>query len=165
MDRDSGEREAYFFYLPYWESNSLRHNLDVMHIEKNVCENLMCTLINDSEKSKDNPQARRDFKDMGIRKELWEDDNGKYRPSLFTILNTKENGFKKDAFLRTLKNVKMPDGYASNISRCIDLKKRKIFGMKSHDFNILMQNLLPIVIRNVLPKNVTAVLIEWSSFF
>ncbi|KAH0675603.1 hypothetical protein KY285_023404 [Solanum tuberosum] len=44
----------------------------------------------------------------------------------------------------------MPDGYASNISRCINLKQRKIFGMKSHDFHILMQHLLPNAIRKVL---------------
>jgi len=86
---------------------------------------------------------------MGIRQELWLDENGNYKPSLFTISNTKKNGYKKDVFLRTLKNVKMPDGYASNISRCIDLKQRKIFGMKSHDFH--MQHLLPNAIRKVLP--------------
>ena len=33
---------------------------------------------------------------MGIRKELWPVENGNYRLSLFTILNTMENGFKKD---------------------------------------------------------------------
>ncbi|WMV26375.1 hypothetical protein MTR67_019760 [Solanum verrucosum] len=158
-------KRSIFFDLPYWESNLLRHNLDVMHIEKNVCENLIYTLLSDSEKSKDNPQARKDLKEMGIRQELWLDENGNYKPSLFTISNTKKNGFKKDEFLRTLKNVKMPDAYASNISRCIDLKQRKIFGMKSHDFHILMEQLLPIAIRKVLPDKVTAVLMELSSFF
>ncbi|XP_059281239.1 uncharacterized protein LOC132034924 [Lycium ferocissimum] len=88
--------------------------LDIMHIEKNVCENVIYTLLNDSGKSKDNSKARKDLREMGIRKELWEDENGNYCPSLFTILNTKKNGFMKNVFLRTLKNVKMPDGYASN---------------------------------------------------
>ncbi|OIT26536.1 hypothetical protein A4A49_41017 [Nicotiana attenuata] len=158
-------KRSIFFDLPYWETNLLRHNLDLMHIEKNVCENVIYTLLNDSEKSKDNIKARKDLREMGIRKELWADENGSYRPSLFTILNTKKGGFKKDIFLRTLKNVKMPDGYASNISRCIDLKQRKLFNMKSHDFHILMLHLLPIAIRNILPDKVTAVLIELSSFF
>ena len=37
--------------------------------------------------------------------------------------------------------------------------------MKSHDCHILIEQLLPIAIRNLLPDNVTAVLIELSSFF
>ncbi|XP_060169988.1 uncharacterized protein LOC132600681 [Lycium barbarum] len=158
-------KKSIFFDLPYWESNLLRHNLDVMHIEKNVCDNVINTLLNDIGKSKDNLHAREDLREMGIRKELWVDENGKYPPSLFTISNSKKDGFKKDVFLRTIKNVKMPDGYSSNFSRCVDLKQRKLFGMKSHDCHILMEHLLPIAIRNVLPDKVTAVLIELSSFF
>ncbi|KAL3351857.1 hypothetical protein AABB24_020107 [Solanum stoloniferum] len=37
--------------------------------------------------------------------------------------------------------------------------------MKSHDFHILMQHLLPIAICKILPDKVTAVLMELSSFF
>lgn len=33
-------KRSVFFDLVYWEHNILRHNLDVMHIEKNVCDNL-----------------------------------------------------------------------------------------------------------------------------
>ena len=29
-----GERKVFFFNLPYWKSLLLRHNLDVMHVEK-----------------------------------------------------------------------------------------------------------------------------------
>nr|XP_009772602.1 PREDICTED: uncharacterized protein LOC104222960 [Nicotiana sylvestris] len=158
-------KRSTFFDLPYWKSKLLRHNLDLMHIEKNVCENVIYTLLNDTEKSKDNLKARNDLRKMGIRNELWADENGSYRPALFTLLNTKKSGFKKDIFLQTLKNVKMPDGYASNISRCVDLKQQNLKSMKRHDFHILMQHLLPIAIRNVLLDKVTAVLIELSSFF
>jgi len=42
------------FDLPHWEHNLLRHNLDVMHIEKNICDNLIGTLLNLEGKSKDN---------------------------------------------------------------------------------------------------------------
>ena len=34
-------KKSIFFNLPYWELNKLRHNLDVMHIEKNVFDNLI----------------------------------------------------------------------------------------------------------------------------
>ncbi|CAL2228069.1 unnamed protein product [Prunus armeniaca] len=39
------KKEAYFFYLPYWKDLLIRHNLDVMHIEKNVTENVLGTLL------------------------------------------------------------------------------------------------------------------------
>jgi hypothetical protein len=32
--------------LPYWSKLKLRHNLDVMHIEKNICEYLIVTILN-----------------------------------------------------------------------------------------------------------------------
>jgi len=59
----------------------------------------------------------------------------------------------------------MSNGYSSNISRCIDLKARKIIGLKSHDCHILMEHLLTIVICNVLPNNVAIVVAKLCSFF
>ena len=38
------KKKSIFFDLPYWEHNLLRHNLDVMHIEKNMYDNLVGTL-------------------------------------------------------------------------------------------------------------------------
>ena len=54
---------------------------------------------------------------------------------------------EKDDFLQVLRDVRVPDGYASNISHRVNLKERKIFGLKSHDNHILMQQLLPIALR------------------
>jgi hypothetical protein len=34
------KKKSIFFRLPYWKDNLLRHNLDVMHIEKNVMDNI-----------------------------------------------------------------------------------------------------------------------------
>ena len=48
----------------------LRHNLDVMHIEKNVVDNIIGTLLNLDRKTKDNLKARQDLKDIDIRSEL-----------------------------------------------------------------------------------------------
>jgi hypothetical protein len=59
-----------FFGLSYWKYNTLRHNLDFMHIEKNVCENIYGTLLEVEGKSKDNLQARKDLQEMNIRSDL-----------------------------------------------------------------------------------------------
>ena len=131
-----------------------------MHIEKNVFDNIIHTLLNDREKSKDHIEARKDLQDMGIREDLWADENGDFRLGAFTIPKD-----KKVTFLTTLKNILMPDGYSSNISRCIHLESKRIFGFKSHDCHIIMEQLLPIAIRNVLPNQVVAILVEFCSFF
>ena len=48
----------------------LRHNLDVMHIEKNVVDNIIDKLLNLDGKTKDNLKACKDLKDIDIRSEL-----------------------------------------------------------------------------------------------
>ena len=52
------KKRSIFFTLPYWEHHVLRHNLDVMHIEKNVVDNIIGTLLNLGGKTKDNLKAR-----------------------------------------------------------------------------------------------------------
>ncbi|XP_025661460.1 uncharacterized protein [Arachis hypogaea] len=153
-------KRSIFFDLPYWKTNLLRHNLDFMHIEKNVCDNILYTLLNDKAKSKDNLKAQKDLKEMGIRRDLWPSDNGSYHLSLFSL--TRDT---KKLFLSALKNVVLPDGYSSNISRYVDEGQKKIFGLKSHDCHILLEELLPIAVRHLLPDHVTAVLAEFGSFF
>ncbi|XP_027157024.1 uncharacterized protein LOC113758302 [Coffea eugenioides] len=64
------KKRSIFFDLPYWKDNVLRHNLDFMHIEKNVCENIWGTLLDIEDKAKDHYNSRRDLREMGIRKEL-----------------------------------------------------------------------------------------------
>ncbi|XP_055800323.1 uncharacterized protein LOC129869708 [Solanum dulcamara] len=155
------KKKSIFWYLPYWKNHLIRHCLDMMHIEKNVCDNVLFTILGDKKKSKDNLQARKDLQVMGIREKLHPYPNSsKFPPSCF---NMKKD--KKDIFLKVLNNVVFPDNYASNISRCVDLKKRKISNLKSHDSHILMEHILPIACRRSLPKEVTSVLIELCNYF
>ncbi|GMP85118.1 hypothetical protein CsSME_00038407 [Camellia sinensis var. sinensis] len=135
-----------------------------MHIEKNVIDNVYGTLLNLDGKTKDNLKARLGLQEMGIRRELHPQkisSNKTYWPPACFSMILKE----KDDFLKVLKGVKVPDGYASNISRCIQLRQRKIIGLKSHDGHILMQQLLPIALRGTLPKKVASPLIKLSCFF
>ena len=50
-----------FLNLSYWHTNLIRHNLDVMHIEKNVFDNIFYTVMNCLNRSKDNLKARLDI--------------------------------------------------------------------------------------------------------
>ena len=121
----------------------LRHNLDMIHIEKNVVDNIIGTLLNLYGKTKDNLKAPQNLKYMGIRSELHLEKVGNNKPHMPHAcyhMNASEN----DGFLQVLKDVRVPNGYSSNISCCVKLKKKcKISGMKSHDNHILMHQLFP----------------------
>ena len=45
-------KQSIFFELKYWSSLQLKHNLDVMHIEKNVCDSLLGTLLKNDKSMK-----------------------------------------------------------------------------------------------------------------
>ena len=142
----------------------LHQNLNVMHIEKNVVDNIIGTLLNLDGKTKDNLKARQDLKDMGIRSKLYLENVGNDKTRMSHACYHM-NASEKDGFLQFLKDVRVPDGYLSNISRCVKLKECKISGMKSHDNHFLMQQLFPIAIRRSLPPEVSRHLIDLSCFF
>ncbi|GLU09814.1 hypothetical protein SLE2022_266540 [Rubroshorea leprosula] len=72
---------------------------------------------------------------------------------------------QRKSICQWLKQLKFPDGFASNISRCVNAQEVRLFGMKSHDCHIFMQSLIPIAFRDLLPKQVWEPLVEISEFF
>ncbi|KAJ8629694.1 hypothetical protein MRB53_023017 [Persea americana] len=63
-------KTSILFEWPYWKCKKLRHNLDPMHIEKNISVALVGTILGIKGKNKDTEKARKDLKNMGIRPEL-----------------------------------------------------------------------------------------------
>ncbi|XP_020081003.1 uncharacterized protein LOC109704650 isoform X2 [Ananas comosus] len=158
------KKKSIFFELPYWKYNLLRHNLDVMHIQKNVCDNFIGTFLNMHGRTKDNLNARKDLEDMGIRHDLHpklQSNNKTYIPHAIYTMSTQD----KVNFLTVLKNIKVPDGYASNISRCVNLKERTLSNLKSHDGHILLQDILPLALRASMSKQIITIISELSLFF
>ena len=70
---------------------------------------------------------------------------------------------EKTLFCKVFKQVKLPQGFASNISRCVQSDDKKISGYKSHDAHVMMHYLLGVVVRKTLP--VATVLIKLGDFF
>ncbi|GLU16464.1 hypothetical protein SLE2022_328970 [Rubroshorea leprosula] len=64
-----------------------------------------------------------------------------------------------------LKQLCFPDGFASNISRCVNLNESRLFGMKSHDCHVFMQRLIPVAFRGLLPFAIWGPLTDISNFF
>ncbi|XP_021763790.1 uncharacterized protein LOC110728454 [Chenopodium quinoa] len=155
---------SYLWRLPYWRFLFVRHSLDVMHIEKNVCDSLIGTLLNIRGKTKDGTKARDDLQTMGIRSELHAvvNDKGRaYLPPAAYTLSRKE----KIEFCESLAGVKVPEGYSSNIRNFVNMENLKLVGLKSHDCHVLMQHLLPVAIRLILPKNVRFAITRLCLFF
>ena len=64
-----------------------------------------------------------------------------------------------------LKNLKFPDGYAAGFRRSVNLRTGKMNGLKSHDYHIIMERLLPVMFRGYLNNDVWTALAELSYFY
>ena len=58
----------------------------------------------------------------------------------------------------------MPDGYYSNLRNIMDPNEAKFNNMKSHDYHVFMETLLPIA-SGALSDDVLKPLVEISQFF
>ncbi|GJV38644.1 hypothetical protein Tco_1411121 [Tanacetum coccineum] len=74
----NGQNDAYWkklniWYqkLRYWRHNSVPHCIDFMHVEKNVAESLVGTLLHVPGKTKDRVNARLDLAELGVKPELF----------------------------------------------------------------------------------------------
>ncbi|KAG9458168.1 hypothetical protein H6P81_002676 [Aristolochia fimbriata] len=160
------KKKSIFFDLPYWGTLLLRHNFDVMHVEKNVCESIINTILQKDGKSKDNIKARMDLERLNIQNPYTQSRQRK-RTGEFVIPHASYQMSKseKELFLKVLKDFKLPDGFSSNISKNVRVREGKLVGLKSHDCHVLMQQLLPLALRTTVAKPVATVLIEYCHFF
>ncbi|WVZ51446.1 hypothetical protein U9M48_002593, partial [Paspalum notatum var. saurae] len=158
-------KRSIFWELPYWPDVLVRHNLDVIHIEKNVFDNVWNTIMDIPNRTKDNIKPRFDLANICSRnKELrmqQKPTGGWTKPKACYTLDKSQ----KKAVLRWIKNLKFPDGYASNLTRGVDINGGKIIGMKSPDCHIFMERLLPVAFCDFLPKDIWKCLAELSYFF
>ncbi|KAM6569640.1 hypothetical protein CsatB_017625 [Cannabis sativa] len=58
-----------------------------------------------------------------------------------------------------------PDGFTSNLEKNVNETEDKIFGLKSHDFHVLLQCLMPGGIRKFFKKEVRDTITEFCVFF
>ncbi|KAL9662325.1 hypothetical protein QQ045_027158 [Rhodiola kirilowii] len=155
-------KKLIFWELPYWVNVKLRYNLDVMHIEKHVFENLFNTIMDVKGKTKDDGFKSR--KDIGLycrRPELelktrhrLVANNGKYQI-------TQE---QQMLVLLWVKSLKFPDGFSSNLGNKVDLSTLKLVGYKSHDAHVFIERLMPVSFKGFLPKQIWEAVSELCTF-
>lgn len=123
-----------------------------MHVIKKFSEAICGTMLGLEGKNKDTDKAREDMEDRGIRKELWltQLPNGSYvKPRASFSLTPQQ----KEGFFEFLKTVKYPDGYAANISKSVNVRNGRLTGLKSHDYHVLIQRILPIGMRGFVDRD------------
>jgi hypothetical protein len=152
--------------LPYYDDLLLPHNIDVMHTEKNVTEALWATIMDIPDKTKDNVKARVDLAILCDRPNLEMKPPGHgntwRKPKANFVLTNPQ----RREVLEWIKTLMFPDGYAANLSRgVVNLSTMRVLGMKSHDYHIWIERLLPAMVRGYVPENVWLVLVELSYFF
>ena len=111
----------------------IRHTLDVMHCEKNLCENIIKTFG-----ETDYPRGRMDYEDMGVRPGLWLRRTPATQGRLFMphapyVLTPRT----KTDMLAVIASTKVPTNYSGAIYKRVANGRLRF--LKSHDFHILMQ--------------------------
>jgi hypothetical protein len=111
----------------------IRHILDVMHCEKNLCENIVRTLMGET----DHARVREDMKDLDILEELWlllTPNNlvhfAKPHPT-YSLTPT-----EKQRMLDLIGGLKTPTDYAGSIHTHVSDGRLRF--MKSHDYHVLI---------------------------
>jgi hypothetical protein len=146
--------------LPYVKALILMHNIDLMHKERNVGESIISTCMEFTDRTKDNVKGRKDLAQICNRPSLELTESGG-KPRAAFCLKSKQ----KKEVMKWLKNLKFPDGYAAGSRRAVNLKIGKINRLKSHDYYIIMERLLPVMFRGFVHDDVWKVLAELSYFY
>ncbi|KAK9183250.1 hypothetical protein WN944_026400 [Citrus x changshan-huyou] len=119
--------------------------------------------VEEKGKSKDGLNSRLDLIHLDIRKDLHpkKEENFYCLPAASHTLSKEE----KELFCKRLADIKLPDGYGSNITNCISVKEHKITGLKSNHCHILIQQLLPVALRGILPEGPRKAILRLCAFF
>ncbi|KAL9662825.1 hypothetical protein QQ045_027659 [Rhodiola kirilowii] len=146
-------KKSVLWDLPYWVNVKWRHNLDVMHIEKNVFENLYNTLMDVKGKTKDNGiKCRNDISIYCNRPELHLRMNrGRMvaNKAKYTLSSTEQS-----IVLEWITRLGFLVGFASRLRSYVNLQERKLTGYKSHDAHVFLERLMSIAFRGLLPGNI-----------
>ena len=137
----------------------MRHALDLMHIEKNVCDNVICTVLGIAGKTKDDEKARRTYEEQGVRRDQWLQD-GEIPDAPYGV-----KGHERKEVLEHIRAVKFPSGYAGSLKSKVNPDEKKFLGLKTHDCHVLMQRIFPLVIRKYVPPHVAEALTDLGNAF
>ena len=146
------KQSIFYKYLPYWGDLEVRHAIDGMHLKKNVFGNTIGLLLETSAKTKDTLMSRQD-----LVEDLHPIDkgNGRYElpPASYNLTHD-----EKKAMCESLRGVRVPSRFSSNIKKLVSMKDLSLCGYNCHDCHVLLTVFLPIAIRAIKPVFVKMVI-------
>jgi hypothetical protein len=135
-----------------------------MHQECNVAESIISMCLDVTGFSKDNMNARKDLATLCDHSLMEVKTNAKEnltRPRVLYCLKLAE----RKEILKWLKKLKFLDRYAVNIKRAVNVGTGKLNGLKHHDYHIIMERLLPVMLRGYFDTDLWKMFAELSYFY
>ena len=119
--------------MAYWLDLEVPHAIDAMHVQKNVIESLIATLM-DIGKIKDGLKSWKDMVQLKVKPELHPvpKGNGKYM---------------LQGDVHFLEGVKVLTVFSANVKKLVSKKDLSITHCKAHDCHVMLTVFLPIAIR------------------
>ncbi len=123
----------------------IRHTLNVMHIEKNVCESLIKFVFG----TKDTIKVCRNMEVCEVQLHLWVKRDPHNSSKIFKLVSPYVLTPKElKTFMSKLGSLKVPSNYCGALGKHI--MDRKLGLMKSHDWHVLMQQLMLLACRGLM---------------
>jgi hypothetical protein len=131
----------------------IRHEMDSMHLKKNVFSNTIGLNLETSAKTNDTLKSRQVLVDKG---------NERYElPSASYNLTHDE----KKEMCESLRGIRVPSRFSYNIRKLVSMKDVSLRGYNCHDCHVLLTVFLPIAIRAIKPVYVKMVITQLCYFF
>jgi hypothetical protein len=135
-----------------------------MHQECNVAESIMSMCLDVISFIKDSVNARKDLAALCDRPSLEAKPNArgnlKWSKAPYCLKPT-----ERKEVLRWLKTLKLPNRYAVNIKRVVNVGTGKLSGLKSHDYHIFIERLMSVMFRSHFNPDLWKMFTELSCFY
>jgi hypothetical protein len=112
------KKKSIFWELEYWKDLEVHSSIDVMHVTKNLCMNLL-GFLGMFGKTKDTPEAREDQQRIKDPYNMHTDKGHQYLSS-YALTKAEE-----EIFFECLSSIKVPAGFSSNIKGIINMAEKK----------------------------------------
>jgi hypothetical protein len=128
-----------------------------MHVERNISANVLKHLFGE----KDSLGTRRDMEEVRLRPWLWLQRRGSnfVKPMAPYVFNSNET----HEFMELVFSIRAPTGYVAVFKKHV--ARRRLTAMKSHDHHVMIQQILPACVRNILLPGVRQTIIRLSKCF
>ena len=118
------KKKSILWELSYWEALEVHNAIDVMHLTKNLCLNVL-DFFDIYGQGKDTLEERRYLKKMKQREDLQPEKKEKgqhyLHPTSYTLSLSKQ---EKQCMFDCLNSIKVQSGYSSNIQGRLNMKKK-----------------------------------------